>query len=54
MEAHADQPEASKSEPGSKPVAKDNLQTLPLAEVEKELRASPDGLTRAEARAAAR
>ena len=49
MEAHADQPEAPKSEPGSKPVAKDNLQTLPLAEVEKELRSSPDGLTQAEA-----
>ena len=49
MEAHADQPEAPKSEPGSKPVAKDNLQTLPLAEVEKELRSSPDGLTQADA-----
>ena len=49
MEAHADQPEAPKSEPGSKPVAKDNLQTLPLAEVEKELGSSPDGLTEAEA-----
>ena len=41
--------EAPKSEPGSKPVGKDNLQTLPLAEVEKELRSSPDGLTQAEA-----
>src|SRR5271166_4931366 len=49
MEAHANQPEAPKSEPGSKPVGKDNLQTLPLAEVEKELRSSPDGLTQAEA-----
>src|SRR5208283_1079266 len=49
MEAHADQPEAPKSESGSKPVAKDNLQTLPLAEVEKELASSPDGLTEAEA-----
>ena len=35
--------------PKSKPVAKDNLQTLPLAEVEKELGSSPDGLTDAEA-----
>ena len=34
---------------GSKPVAKDNLQTLPLAEVEKKLGSSPDGLTQAEA-----
>ena len=33
----------------SKPVAKDNLQTLPLAEVEKKLGSSPDGLTQAEA-----
>ena len=49
MEAHADQPEAPKSDPGSKPVAKDNLQTLPLAEVEKKLGSSPDGLTEAEA-----
>ena len=49
MAAHADQPEAPKSEPGSKPVAKDNLQTLPLAEVEKKLGSSPDGLTQAEA-----
>ena len=49
MEVHANQPEAPKSEPGSKPVGKDNLQTLPLAEVEKELRSSPDGLTQAEA-----
>src|ERR1017187_3998253 len=49
MEAHADQPEAPKSEPGSKPVAKDNLQTLPLAEVEKELGSSPNGLTEVEA-----
>ena len=37
------------SEADSKPVAKDNLQTLPLAEVEKKLGSSPDGLTQAEA-----
>ena len=49
MEAHADQPEAPKSEPGSKPVAKDDLQTLPLSEVGKKLGSSPDGLTQAEA-----
>ena len=49
MEAHADQPEAPKSDPGSKPVSKDNLQTLPLTEVEKKLGSSPDGLTEAEA-----
>ena len=34
---------------GSKPVGKDDLQTLPLAEVEKKLGSSPDGLTQAEA-----
>ena len=33
----------------SKPVGKDDLQTLPLAEVEKKLGSSPDGLTQAEA-----
>ena len=33
----------------SKPDAKDNLQTLPLSEVEKKLGSSPDGLTQAEA-----
>ena len=49
MEAHVVQPEAPESKPGSKPVARDNLQTLPLAVVEKELGSSPDGLTQAEA-----
>ena len=49
MKAHADQPKAPGSKADSKPVAKDNLQTLPLAEVEKKLGSSPDGLTQAEA-----
>jgi H+-transporting ATPase len=49
MKAHADQPRAPGSEADSKPVAKDNLQTLPLPEVEKELGSSPAGLTQAEA-----
>jgi H+-transporting ATPase len=49
MEAPVVQPEAPESKPGSKPVANDNLQTLPLAEVEKKLGSSPDGLTQAEA-----
>ena len=49
MEAHLDRPEAPKSETGAKPVGKDDLQTLPLAEVEKKLASSPDGLTQAEA-----
>ena len=49
MEAHLDRPKAPKSETGSKPTGKDNLQTLPLAAVEKTLGSSPDGLTQAEA-----
>jgi len=37
------------TQPGSKPDAKDDLKTLPLAEVEKRLASSPDGLSQAEA-----
>jgi len=54
-ELTADQPKAPvlKPEaapgPGSKPDAKDDLKTLPLAEVEKKLGSSPDGLSQAEA-----
>jgi H+-transporting ATPase len=46
---HTDQPKLSEAKPGSKPAAKDDLKTLPLAEVEKKLGSSPDGLTQAEA-----
>ncbi len=49
MKAHADHPNAPESKAGSRPDARDNLQTLPLAEVEKKLDSSPDGLTQAEA-----
>ena len=35
--------------PGTTPDAKDDLKTLPMAEVEKELGSSPEGLTQAEA-----
>jgi H+-transporting ATPase len=35
--------------PGSQSTAKDDLKTLPLAEVEKKLGSSPEGLTQAEA-----
>ena len=49
MKAHADQPKAPGSKADSKPDAKDNLQTLPLPEVEKKLGSSPEGLTQAEA-----
>ena len=49
METHADRPEAPRSKTASKSVGNDDLQTLPLAEVEKKLGSSPDGLTQAEA-----
>ena len=53
MKPEANQPAAPESSPGSKtdakPVAKDDLKSLPLAEVEKTLVSSPDGLTQAEA-----
>ena len=37
----------------AKPAPQDDLKTLPLAEVEKKLESSPDGLTDAEAQEAA-
>ena len=49
MSVHPDHPAAPQSRPGPNHVANDNLQTLPLAEVEKKLGSSPDGLTQAEA-----
>jgi H+-transporting ATPase len=49
MNALADQPKAPSSKADSRPDAKDNLQTLPIAEVERKLGSSPDGLTQAEA-----
>jgi H+-transporting ATPase len=49
MEAHPGRTEAPKSGTRSKPVGKDDLQSLPLAEAEKKLGSSPDGLTQAEA-----
>ena len=44
MEAHVDP-----SETELKPIGKDDLQTVPLAEVERKLGSSPDGLTQVEA-----
>ncbi len=49
MKVNADQPEARAAKPGLKSTAKDNLRSLPLPEVEKELASSADGLSRAEA-----
>ncbi len=49
MEPDTDQPKAPESKPAAKPGAKDDLKSLPLAEVENRLGSSPDGLTQAEA-----
>src|SRR5277367_2229492 len=49
MKPNDDQPKTSEPKPNVKPDAKDNLKTLPLAEVEKRLESSPDGLSQAEA-----
>lgn len=49
MKAHATPPETTASRPKSKPDAADDLQTLPLAEVEKKLASSAKGLTQSEA-----
>ena len=49
MKPNGDQPRAPESDPGSKPNAKDDLKSLPLPELEKQLESSPDGLSQAEA-----
>ena len=49
MKTNTDQPKAPESKPGSKPDAKEDLKTLPMAEVQKKLGSSPDGLSEAEA-----
>ncbi len=49
MNAVADQSKSPDAKPGSKPEAKDDLKSLPLADVEKRLSSSPNGLTQAEA-----
>jgi H+-transporting ATPase len=50
MATRTDPPKAPDTKPGVKPVAKDDLQKLPLAEVEKRLSSSPNGLSEAEAK----
>ena len=50
METDTDQPNASEAKTGLKPNAKDDLNSLPMSELEKKLEASPDGLSQAEAR----
>lgn len=49
MEPHADQPKAPESKPGWKPNAKDDLKSLPMPALEKQLGSSSDGLSHAEA-----
>jgi len=49
MKPKTDKSKAPESKPGSKPKANDDLKSLPLAEVEKKLGSSPNGLTQAEA-----
>ncbi|MGB7630767.1 MAG: plasma-membrane proton-efflux P-type ATPase [Candidatus Deferrimicrobium sp.] len=49
MKPNSGQPKAPESKPGSKSNPKDDLKSLPLAEVEKMLESSPDGLSQAEA-----
>jgi hypothetical protein len=50
MATHADPPKTAAAKPSAKAVAKDDLQKLPLAEVEKRLSSSPDGLSEVEAK----
>jgi H+-transporting ATPase len=49
MESYTDRAQAPESTPGPKAGAKDDLKSLPLAEVEKRLGSSPAGLSQAEA-----
>ena len=49
MQTTIAQPKAPEAGQTAKPPSKDDLKTLPLAEVERKLQSSPDGLTQAEA-----
>lgn len=48
MKPSADKADEPDAKPGSPPSAMDDLKSLPLAEVERKLGSSPDGLTGAE------
>jgi len=50
MKASTDPSKPSESKPGAKPEPQDDLKNLPMAEVEKKLGSSPEGLTEAEAK----
>jgi len=49
MEHESGQPEAPVLKSGSKPVAKDDLKTLPMPEPQAKLESSPEGLSQVEA-----
>jgi H+-transporting ATPase len=49
LKTTTDQPKTPGAKSGSKPESKDDLKSLPMADVEKKLGSSPDGLTQAEA-----
>jgi H+-transporting ATPase len=49
METTTKKPTTADLKPGAKPESKDDLKSIPIAEVEKKLGSSPDGLTQAEA-----
>ena len=49
MKTTTDQPKTPGAKSGSKSESKDDLKSLPMADVEKKLGSSPDGLTQAEA-----
>jgi len=50
MKSNTDESKDTKSKPGIKPESKDDLKSLPMPEVEKQLSSSPEGLTGAEAK----
>ena len=49
MTPELDQPKPAESKPGRTPATHTDLKTLPLAELQKTLESSPDGLSQAEA-----
>ena len=49
MDPNTKKPTTADLKPGAKPESKDDLKSIPMAEVEKKLGSSPDGLTQAEA-----
>ena len=49
VKPNTDKPKSPEAKPGAKPESKDDLKSLPMPEVEKQLASSPEGLTQAEA-----